>query len=65
MLDGVPANQFEQVPGQDLSRQVFFVRGDQLYTLTFVPDDPAAGAPYEEMAALYDLVMDSFSFLWE
>ena len=63
MLDGVLANQFEQVPGQDLSRQVVLVRDGRLYTLTFIPDDPAADA-YVEMQTLYDLVLDSFSFLW-
>ena len=62
MLDGVPANQFDQVPGQDLSRQAVLVSDGRFYTLTFVPDDPAADA-YVEMQALYDLVLDSFSFL--
>jgi hypothetical protein len=63
MLDGVPANQFDQVPGQDLSRQVVLVHNGRLYTLTFTPDDPGAGDAYAEMQTLYDLVMDSFSFL--
>ncbi len=62
MLDGVPANQFDQVPGQDLSRQVVLVRNGRLYTLTFIPDDPAADA-YADMQTLYDTVLDSFSFL--
>lgn len=64
MLDGVPANQFEQVPGQELSRQVVLVHKGWAYTLAFIPDDPAA-EPYDEMQMLYDMVMDSFSFLWE
>jgi hypothetical protein len=64
MLDGVLANQFDQVPGQDLSRQVVLVQDGRVYTLTFIPDDPAADA-YGEMQALYDLVLDSFSFLWQ
>ena len=63
MLDGVFANQFDQVPGQDFSRQVIMVRNGRLYTLTFIPDDAAAGDPYIEMQALYDSVMGSFSFL--
>jgi hypothetical protein len=61
-LDGVPANQFEQVPGQDLSRQVVMVLDDRLYTLTFIPDDPAAEA-YAEMQILYNMVMETFSFM--
>lgn len=65
MLDGVPANQFDQVPGQDLSRQVVMVRNGRLYTLTFIPDDPEAGDAYAEMQTLYDTVLDSFSFLWQ
>ena len=63
MLDGVTANQFEQVPGQDLSRQVIAVRDGRLYMLTFVPDNPEAGTAYDEMQTLYEMVMDSFSFL--
>jgi hypothetical protein len=64
MLDGVPANQFDQVPGQDLSRQLVAVHRDRLYTLTFTPDDPTADA-YGEMQTLYDMVLDSFNFLWQ
>lgn len=63
MLDGVPANRFDQVPGQDFSRQVVMVHNGRLYTLTFIPDDPAVGDAYTEMQTLYDIVMDSFSFL--
>ncbi|MBK8905826.1 MAG: hypothetical protein IPM53_31885 [Anaerolineaceae bacterium] len=63
MLDGVPANQFDQLPGQDLNRQVVLVHNDRFYTLTFVPDDPGMPEVYAEMQTLYDLVMDSFSFL--
>lgn len=65
MLDGIPANQFEQVPGQDLSRQVLMVHDGRVYTLSFIPDDKDAGSAYTEMQALYDTVMDSFSFLWQ
>ena len=65
MLDGVAANQFDQVPGQDLSRQVLMVHNDRFYTLVFIPDEVAAGDAYAEMEILYDLVMDSFSFLWQ
>lgn len=62
MLDGLAANQFDQVPGQDLSRQVMMVNNGRLYTLIFTPDDPSADA-YTDMQTLYDIVMDSFSFL--
>ncbi len=63
MLDGVSANQFDQVPGQDLSRVLLMVHNGRLHTLTFIPDDPAAGDAYSEMQLLYDTVVDSFSFL--
>lgn len=63
MLDGVPANQFDKVPGQDLSRVLVMVHNDRLFTLNFIPDDPDAGDAYDEMQALYDVVIESFSFL--
>ncbi len=57
------AERLDNVPGQDLSRQVIAVRGDRVYTITFVPADEAQGAVYREMEALYDLVLRSFRFL--
>ncbi len=65
MLDGVTANQFDHVPGQDLGRHVVMVRDGRQYLLSFVPDDPGAGEAYAEMETLYKWVMDSFSFLWQ
>lgn len=65
LLDGEPANQLYQVPGQDLSREVVTLHAGHLYTLTFVPDDPEAGETYAEMESLYEMVTDSFSFLWQ
>ena len=61
MLAGQPANQFDQVPGQDLSREVLMVYDGRLFTLTFTPDDPSAGAINEEMQVLYNMVTESFS----
>ena len=63
MLDGEPANEFAQVPGQDLSRQVLLVHNGRLYTLTFIPDDPDAGEAYAEMQLLYETMIESFHFL--
>ena len=62
-LDGVPANQFDQLPGQDLSRVLLLVKDGRFYTLTFTPDDPATGDAYADMQTLYDTVLTSFSFL--
>lgn len=57
------AERLDNVPGQDLSRQVIAVRGDRVYTLVFVPADEAQGEVYRELEALYDLVLRSFRFL--
>lgn len=57
------AERLDNVPGQDLSRQVIAVHGDRLYTFVFVPADEAQGEVYREMEALYDLVLRSFRFL--
>ena len=62
-LDGVPANRFDQLPGQDLSRVLLLVKDGRFYTLTFTPDDPAAGDAYADMQTLYDTALASFSFL--
>ncbi|MCA9872730.1 MAG: hypothetical protein KC441_03725 [Anaerolineales bacterium] len=63
MMDGVPANQFNQLPGQDLSRALVLVKDGRLYTLTFAPDDPTAGDTYSDMQTLYNTVLNSFRFL--
>jgi len=58
-----PAWVLENVPGQDLSRQVLVVHDDRLYKLTFVPASPDAGAIYAEMEHLYAALINSFRFL--
>lgn len=63
MLGGVAANQFDQVPGQDLSRQVLLVKDGRFFSLVFIPDEAAMGQAYAEMELLYDTVMESFDFL--
>lgn len=57
------AERLDNVPGQDLSRQVIAVRSDRVYTLVFVPDDETQGDVYGQMEELYDLVLRSFRFL--
>ena len=64
LLDGEPANEFRQVPGPELSRQVVTLHNGLLYTLNFIPDGPLADETYAEMQSLYEMVMNSFSFLW-
>ncbi len=58
-----PAWVLENMPGQDISRQVVFVHDGQLYRLTFVPADASAGEVYSEMEDLYATVINSFRFL--
>ncbi len=65
LLDGEPANDFRQVPGPELSRQVVTLHNGRVYTLTFLPDGPTADKSYDEMQRLYKMVLDSFSFLWQ
>jgi hypothetical protein len=57
------AERLDNVPGQDLSRQVIAAHGDRVYTLAFVPADETQGDVYREMEALYDLVLRSFRFV--
>ncbi len=57
------AERLDNVPGQDLSRQVIAVHGDKVYTLVFVPADEAQGDVYRDMEGLYELVLRSFRFL--
>lgn len=64
LVDGESANEFRLVPGLELSRQVVTVHNGRVYTFTFLPDGPETSKAYEEMQSLYEMVMDSFSFLW-
>jgi len=58
-----PAAVLENVPGQDISRQVIVVHDGRLFKLTFVPADATAGEVYTQMESLYTTVIDSFRFL--
>jgi hypothetical protein len=61
-LGGETAIVLDNMPGQDISRQVVAVHGGRLYRLTFVPADPAQATAYAEMEKLYKTVVDSFRF---
>src|SRR5574340_450831 len=63
VLDGQRALILGRLPGQDLNRQVFIVLNGMLYHFTFMPDDPAAGEPYEQMQALYAAITASLRFM--
>ena len=63
LVDGEWAELLGKMPGQDLNRQVIFTHNGRLFTLTFIPDDPAAGTVYEQMEAMVELALTSFNFL--
>lgn len=63
LVDGEPAETLDNMPGQDLNRQLIFNHNGRLYTLTFVPDDATAGDAYQQMEAMYKLALNSFNFL--
>lgn len=65
LVDGEPANEFRMVPGQQLSRQIVTLHNGRVYTFTFFPDGPETDKTYTEMQNLFEMVMDSFSFLWQ
>ncbi len=58
-----PAWVLENMPGQEVSRQVIVVHNGQLYKLTFVPADEQTGELYTQMESLYTTVVNSFRFL--
>lgn len=58
-----PAWVLENMPGQEVSRQVIVVHDGRLYKLTFVPADTRADEIYTQIESLYTTVIDSFRFL--
>lgn len=65
VVDGQQAYILENMPGQDLNRQVFIVYKGFLYHLFFLPDYPQSGEAYEQMETLYAAVMNSLRFMPE
>ena len=51
------------LPGQDSTRQLFMVRDEMLYHITFTPDDPQLGKTYRQMEDLYAMIINTFHFL--
>jgi hypothetical protein len=60
-IEGSQALVVKGRPGQDPNRQLFTVRGDKLYHITFVPDSPQA-AGYPQMLDIYAMVINTFHF---
>jgi len=62
-LGGKAAVLLNNIPGQDLSRQLLVVNGDLAYMLTFTPIDDGQHELMQQLEALYKMVIDSFSFV--
>jgi hypothetical protein len=63
IIDGESAVVLDQVPGQDLSRQVMVLHANRLYKLVFVPSDESLGDVYNQMKLMYQTVTNSFRFI--
>ncbi len=57
-VSGQPAVVLDNVPGQDINRQVIFTLDGRLYHIYFAPVDPANPAPIDDFMAV---ILDSFT----
>lgn len=55
--------QLDNVPGQDVNRQVFAVHAGRLYRFLFAPADSERPEVYAQMATLYETLIHSFTFI--
>ncbi|MBX2998515.1 MAG: hypothetical protein KF893_08410 [Caldilineaceae bacterium] len=53
----------DNVPGQDLNRQLFVVHNGRLYSFLFAPADVERAEVQAQMEDLYTTVIDSFTFI--
>ncbi len=60
---GETAVQINNMPGQDISRELLFIHDDQLFRLSFVPASVDYGDRFSQMETLYSQVIKSFHFL--
>ena len=61
-LGGEPALVLDGMPGQDLQRRVFIVRGQTLYILAFMPTRSENQAANDQMEALFTAVTNSWAW---
>ena len=61
-LGGEPAIVLDGMPGQDLQRRVFIVRGQTLYILAFMPTRSENQAVNDQMEALFTAVTSSWAW---
>jgi hypothetical protein len=62
-IGGEQAVVLDNMPGQDINRQVVFVHSGRVYKLTFAPASADYGEIYARMESLYTVVINSFKFL--
>jgi hypothetical protein len=64
-VDGEPAVVVDGLPGPDSWRKVFIVHNQRLYTLTFLPWQPAVEGAGQQppLEGLYTMIMQSLHFL--
>lgn len=56
------AVQINNMPGQEISRELLLIHNDQLYRLSFVPAGADDGERLAEMERLYEMIVGSFQF---
>lgn len=61
-MEDAPAYVVTGLPGQDPNRQLFMVRRDLLYRITFMPDDPQSSDPYRQMEDIYAMITNTLHF---
>jgi hypothetical protein len=62
-IGGETAIVLDNLPGQEIGRQVVLVHDNQVYTLTFVPAGPAGTDPVRQAEQLYKTVVESLRFI--
>jgi hypothetical protein len=63
VIDGEQAIVLDNLPGQDINRQVVVVHEDRLYRMMFVPVGEDYGEVFAQTEDLYATVINSFRFL--
>ncbi len=61
-IEGADAVAIDGFPGQDSNRQLFMVRGDRLYRMVFMPDNPQLGDAYLQMEDAYAMIVNTIHF---
>jgi len=63
VLDDTSAIRLDNMPGQDINRQILVIGDDSAYTLYFAPMGADYGEQADAMDVLYETVIGSFQFV--